>query len=196
MIIYNNNMELKTAIANIEKKLPGYELPTAITTMEEFTQATDLGGKIKKATKEIEKFRDFYAKPHYDTYKNIREQFEPFLSMLKEKEATLKPMMLAFHREEQKRKDAEQAKIEAEALANAKDGESIQVEVVNEIKTTEGAYGKSQVRTLKKWRVVDITKVPAEFLEVNSVAVNKAIKEGRVPAGIEEYEEQSMAISG
>jgi len=189
-------MELKTAIANIEKKLPSYELPTEIKTMEEFTQATDLGGKIKKAMKEIEKFRDFYAKPHYDTYKKIREQFEPFLFKLKEKEHALKPMMLAFHKEEQARKDALQAKIEAEALANAENGESIQVEVVNEIKTTESVYGKSQVRTLKKWRVTDITKVPYEFLEVNKVAVNQAIKEGRIPVGIEEYEEQSMAISG
>lgn len=189
-------MEIKTALANIEKKLPSYDLPSSIDTSEQYTEATDLGGKIKKALKDIEKFRDFYAKPHYDTYKKIRENFEPFIKTLKEKEATLKSMMLTFHREEQKRKDAEQAAIEAEALKNAKEGEDIIVPVVNDIKTTEATYGKSQVRVLRKWRVTDIKLVPHEYLEVNKKAIDAAIKSGNLPPGIEQYEEESLAISG
>lgn len=189
-------MDIKTAIQNIEKKLPSYDLPSEITSQEEYVAATDLGGKIKKALKDIEGFRDFYSKPHYDTYKNIRQMFEPFVSTLKEKEVALKTIMLAFHREEQKRKDAEQAAIEAKALENAKEGEQVVVPVVNDIKTTEAIYGKSQVRILKKWRVVDITKVPYEYLEVNKKAVDDAIKKGLIPTGIEQYEEESLAITG
>jgi len=189
-------MEISTALANIEKKLPDYKLPTEISTAEEYKSATDTGGKIKKAYKDIEKYMKFYSDPHFKEYKRIREQFAPFLSTLKEKETALKSVMLVFHKAEQVRKDAEQKALEAAALENASEGDEVTVPVVNNIATTEATYGKSQVRTLKRWKVTDITLVPHEYLEVNKKAVDAAIKKGITVPGTEQYEEQSMAFSG
>lgn len=193
-------MELKNktpeqVTTSLAKKLPEFELPTEITSMEEYQMATDLGSQISSARKEIEKYRDFFAKPHYKVYKEIRKKFEPFIKDLEAKEKKMKSVMLAWHKEEQKRRDEEQARIEAEAIANAEEGQEVSVEVVNDIKTVEGGAGKSQVRTLKKWRVKDITLVPSDYLEVNKSMMNEAVKKGIVPSGIEVYEEETMAFS-
>lgn len=192
----NLDNQTSTAIAKkVGEKLPDYHVPTAISSMEEYQIATDTGSKIAKAKKEIEKFRDHFAKPHYETYKRIRGEFAPWIDLLDVKEKTLKAVMLDFHRAEQKRKDEEQARLEAEAIANAPEGAEVVVPVVNDIKTIDGGEGRSQVRTKKKWRVVDINKVPSKYLEVNKKEVDAAIKKGIVPPGIEEYEDQSLAFS-
>lgn len=189
------NQSPSAVVKKIGEKLPTYELPTEIKNMVEYRQATDLGSKMAKALKDIEGIRDHYAKPHYDTYKNIRGEFAPFVDLLSDKIKALKPIMLAWHKEEQRLRDEEQKRLEAEAVKNAPEGAEVTVEVVNEIKTIDGGEGRSQVRTKKKWRVVDINKVPSKYLEVNKKEMDAAIKKGIVPPGIEEYEEESLAFS-
>lgn len=187
--------ELTKAIQSIEKNLPEYALPEAVTSTEEYSSAQDLLGKIKKGMKQIEAFRDFHSKPHYDTYKNIRSQFEPFLTTLEQKEKQLKSLMLAFYAEEKKRKDEEQKRLEQLALENAKEGEAVTVAVVNDIKTHETVNTKSTVRTLKKWRVVNIDLVPTKYLTVDKKLVDEDFKKGIVPSGIEVYEEDSLSVT-
>jgi len=190
-----DNKEPKEIVASIKKNLPKYTLPETIDTMEEYMVATDLGSKIAKAKKDVEKFRDHFAKPHYDTYKKIREMFSPFVEGLTTKEKELKTLMLSFHKIEKVKRDAEQALVEAEAIANAPEGAEVVVEVVNDINTIDGGEGRSQVRTLKKWRVVDINKVPTKYLEVSKKLVDEDIKKGIVPPGIEQYEDQTLVFS-
>lgn len=53
----------------------------------------------------------------------------------------------------------------------------------------------SVVRNIWNFKVVDLSKVPVEFLQINSVAVRDAIKSGvREINGIEIYQECSVAI--
>jgi len=187
--------DLKKTLATIEKRLPSYDVPEVIETQEDNALALELAAKVKKAKKMITDKREFYAKPFYNEYKRVRKEFARFLDLLDAKEKELKTAMLAFHKKEQKRLDAEQARIDKEALAKAADGEAVEVTVVNDIKTVEGIHGKSTVRKIKKWKVVDITKVPMEYLCVDEKKVKEAIKKGKVPAGIEEYYEDSLAIN-
>lgn len=187
--------DITKAINTIEKNLPDYTLPTVVSSPEEYSTAQDLLGKIKKGIKQIETFRDFHSKPHYDTYKSIRAQFEPFLTQLEEKEKTLKSLMLVFYAEEKKRKDEEQKRLEQLALENAKEGDIVTVAVVNDIKTNETLNTKSTVRTIKKWRVVNIELVPTKYLTVDKKLVDEDIKKGIIPSGIEQYEEDSLSIT-
>lgn len=189
------NQEITKTLKTIESKLPLYDIPQTISSVEENATALDLAAKIKKAGKLIEEKMDFYAKPHYNEYKRIRDAFKPYLDMLGEKEKSLKALMLEFHKAEQKRLDEEQKKLEEEALKNAKAGEAVEVAVVNDIKTREAIHGKSTVRQVKKWRVVNLSLVPREYLMVDDAKVKAALKKGKVPEGIEEYIEESMSIA-
>ena len=168
--------DIKKALATIEKKLPSYDVPEVIENAEGNKLALDLVAKVKKAKKLIEGRREFYAKPHYNEYKRIRELFKPFLDMLGEKEGEIKTKMLVFHSAEQKRLDKEQKKIEEEALKKAKDGEAIEVEEVNDIARTESIHGVSNIKKVKKWRVVDFEKIPREYLIVDEKLVKEALK--------------------
>lgn len=163
--------------------------------MEEYNSAIDLASKIKRAKAEVEKWRDHYAKPHYDTYKKIREAFRPYIDTLGLKEEQLKKMMTSFIVIEKKRKDEEQKALEEAALAQAKEGEDVIVPVVNDINTVEAVHGKATVRKTKKWRVKDFNKIPREYLMVNDNAVKLAMKKEKEVPGIEFYEEESIAIS-
>jgi len=175
-------------------KLPEYPLPPSVSSMDDYVLATEYGSKVSKAKKEIENICDHFSKPHYNTYKTIRGMFAPFVESLEVKEKAVKKMMLEFNALEQKRLDEEQKRIEAEALEKAVDGEEVVVPVVNDIKTVEAIGGKSQIRTLTKWKVADITQVPVEFLTVNEKLVDEAVKSGRIPAGIEVYKENTLAF--
>jgi len=186
---------MKKVLAQIEKKLPVFNVPEVINTQEEYKTALDNVARVKKAYKLIEEKRDFYAKPHYNTYKEIRKAFRPYLDQLSTTEPAYKRVMLDFHQSEQKRLDAEQAKIEEEALKNAKEGEAVEVEEVNNIKRVEAIHGVSSVRKTKKWRVIDITKIPLEYLMIDEKKVKEALKIGKSIEGIEEYIEESLAIT-
>jgi len=191
----NQQQEIKKALTSIEKRLPEYVVPTKIKTAEQNKDAVDLVAKIKKASKLIQDKMNFYAKPHYNEYKRIRGEFSPYLDMLGAKEKELKGYMLTFHKAEQKRLDAEQAKIEAEALKKAKTGEAVEVAVVNDIKRVEAVHGASTIRKIKKWRVTNIDLVPTDYLMVNEKKVKESLKIGKVPSGIEEYYEDQLAIT-
>lgn len=188
-------VEITKAITTLQTKLPEYTIPTMVATMEQYADASDLAGKIKKAIKIIEDKRDFYATPHYKVYKDIREKFAPFLALLESKEKEIKNVMTVFYIAEKQRKDKEQAALEKAALKAAKDGVPVEVVVINNIATVETINTKVQMRTLIKWRVTDETKIARKYLTIDTKAVDAAIKAGTVPQGIETYEELSPAIT-
>ena len=190
-----SNTDITKAIRTLETKLPDYQIPTIITSPKQYNDAIDLAAKISRATKQIEEKQDFHAKPHYNEYKRIRESFAPFIETLKTKQQNLKKAMTTWYMAEQKRLDAEQAKIDAAAREAADAGEAIEVAVVNNIKTTETVNGKAQVKMLTKWRVTDITKVAPKYLMVDSKAIDAVVKAGIVPKGIEVYKEPNMNIT-
>lgn len=60
---------------------------------------------------------------------------------------------------------------------------------------TNQSSSNSVVRNIWNFKVVDLSKVPVEFLQINSVAVRDAIKSGvREINGLEIYQECSVAI--
>ena len=61
--------------------------------------------------------------------------------------------------------------------------------------TINQTSSNSVVRNIWTFKVVDLSKVPVEFIQINSVAVRDAIKSGvRNINGLEIYQECSVAI--
>ena len=81
----SSKTEIQKTLALIVEKLPAYDAPEVILNNDENKMALDLVAKVKKAIKFIEDKREFYAKPHYNEYKRIRDAFKPVLDMLEEK---------------------------------------------------------------------------------------------------------------
>lgn len=184
------------AVEKVQRNLPEFVVPTAIQSVEEYQHQLDVAGKLKKALKQIETARDFYAKPHYNEYKRIRDAFEPYLKELEQQEKDFKKVLTQFCIEEDARRAKEQARIEAEALKNAANNPDapVVVEDLGNMKTVETVNTKSQMRTVTKWKVIDESKIVRKYLMIDTKAIDAAVKAGITPAGIEVYEEKTMGI--
>ena len=168
-----------------------------ITTKEEYTQAGDVIKAINNKIKNIEAKRVDYTKPLLDQKKKIDDDFKAAMKPLEELVKEIKSKMLDWSREEQKRLDEEQIRIEAEAMSKAKEENTseVVVPIVNNIKSQRGEASTSTIKKVWKWKITDETKVPREYLVVNDKALNEAMKNGeRRIDGVEFYQEEQMSI--
>lgn len=161
----------------------------------DYSKAGDIRKQLKNKIKIVEEKRKDYTQPLDEAKKRIMEDFKGITKPLEEFIARLDVEMLSWHQAEQKRLNAEQARIEKEALEQAKKNNvsEVVVPVVNEIKTTRTSIATTSV--VKRWtfRVLDVTQIPREYLMLDERLVNEAIRKGerKIP-GIEIYQEEKI----
>lgn len=109
----------------------------------------------------------------------------------------LRGKISSYQTAEAKRAATEDAKIE-DKMAKGKISLNTAVKKMTEVARPESEVatesGTLKFRTVKKWRVLDIKKVPLEYLIVDEQLVNQARKSNSPIPGIEYYEEQ-MPVS-
>jgi len=186
-----NLTEIKTEIE------PIYSNSVEITTQDDYSKAADFLKMIKNKISWLEDKRMSYTKPLDESKKQIKADFDEIINPLETLVNDVKTKMLVWQKEEQKRRDEEQKRIDAEALKSLKEkGESeAVVPVVESVKSVKGSFATVSVRKIQKWRLVDFKAVPDEFKTVNDSLVTQAVKGGlkSIP-GIEIYEEETLAI--
>lgn len=171
-----------------------------LTTIEEVGKATEFLAGVKARIKKIEELRTTFVKPLNDHVKTINNMFKSQSTPLEEMETQVKRAISNFHVEEDRKAKAEEARLQKiRDNANEKREEKGQEQIVAPIKTVERVeqtvkteVGSSTAKKVIKFRVVDINKVPREYLrcEVNTMAVNGAIKQGVAQIeGLEFYED-------
>lgn len=169
-----------------------------VTTADDYTRAGDLLKIVQNRIKAVEDKRKEYTKPLDEAKKQIMADFSAISKPLEEFVAEVKTKMTNWYRAEQKRKDEEQAKLEAEALAKAKaEGKSeVEVAIVNEeVKTQRGDVATTTVKKVWKAEIMDETLVPREYLVVDQVAINKAVRDGvRSIPGVKIYQDEQISI--
>jgi len=196
----------------------------AIFTRPDLSHATDLVKAIKDRARDIEDERKRLVKPFNDGVDAINGRFKAMRAPLLEAESVLKAKMLTFQQkealeaeEERKRLEAEQRQREEEARkkqeeenARAVDesgdeldrapmpvAEVIAAAVVSSFKpTTYGQTGAtSTVKKVWTGELVDIGQVPKEYLLLDQVKVNQAIRAGaREIPGLRIFEKETIAI--
>ena len=169
-----------------------------IATIDEYTQWSDRLKVVQNKIKKVEDKRMEYTRPLDESKKKIMADFKSITEPLEEFVKVVKSEMIRWHNEDQARKDAEQAEIEAKALKLAKEQgiSEVQVEVINqEQKTQRGAVSAATVRTVWTFEVEDETQIPREYLVVDESAIRKAVQGGlrRIP-GVKIYEEKQLSI--
>jgi len=167
-----------------------------IKTQEDMVKATDVLSKIKTVGKLIKERKEAITRPMMESLNSVRDLFKPIESNHAEAERIIKGKMLAYQNAEEEKaqeaKDKLAARVEKGTMkaetAVAK-MESIQTPET----TTKGKVGAVSFRIVKKYRVVDETKIPREFLVPDMGKITEALKAGMEVAGAEVYEEKVIS---
>jgi len=171
-----------------------------VNTDDDLRISADVLKKIKEAEKEVENQRVFFTKPLNEQLKKINEKFKVFSEPLKQAEQIIKEKVVAYVQKREEERKKEQARLRREETLRAKErGETIPDEFRAEIpefdKTTEGEIGA--ITTRKRWtyEIIDFSKVPDKYKEIDAVKVNQAIRAGvRQIEGLKIYEKEEVAI--
>jgi len=170
-----------------------------VSNQEEATNAGDYLSNIKKLEKQIESKRTEITKPINQSLKTINENFKEAVTPLKEASNTFKTKILAWRIEENERiiKEKEALIKLTKAAEKTEDKEMIkiveQIKEPEEIKTT---MGNTQTRKIWRYEIIEFSKVPEGYKEINPVRVNTAIRDGvRDIPGLKIYQEEIIAIN-
>lgn len=180
--------------------------------------------EINDFKKSVDKQKKEQTEPLKIQIKDIDENFKPALDFLKEADALTRTKINSYLDEERKRQEiiALEAKKqqEEEALKKIEEMEKLKNEAGKYDKATQEALvqsleekqnkefeasakvhkvnlssASSTVRTVWTFEIEDISQIPVEFLEVNSKAVNEAIRQGqREIKGLKIFQKSVVAV--
>lgn len=180
--------------------------------------------EVSDYTKAIETQRKELTKPLKDEVKEIEEKFKAPLQFLKEADNILRGKINHFLNEQRAKREAEalakKQLAEDEALKQAEELEALKsgagdyddvtrkamIEAIEEKQnkiidatakkeTINQSSSNSTVRTVWAFRLVDLKKVPAQYIQLNETAIRQAIKDGeRHIDGLEIFQQSQVAI--
>jgi len=163
-------------------------IPT-ITTQSDLEGATIILSELNRKLDTLKEEREKVTKPLNEALKAERARFKPYEDKLTEAVATIKAGMAGFiTRQEEERaralKELQAGKVDAvQAVATMAENNSTGA------KTESGSVSFVEV---KAWRVIDESKIPREFLQVNEAKIKEAMKAGTPVEGIEYYLEKQI----
>ena len=180
--------------------------------------------EVSDYTKAIETQRKELTKPLKDEVKEIEEKFKAPLQFLKEADNILRGKINHFLNEQRAKREAEalakKQLAEDEALNQAEELEALKsgagdyddvtrkamIEAIEEKQnkiidatakkeTINQSSANSTVRTVWAFRLIDLKKVPAQYIQLNETAIRQAIKDGeRHIDGLEIFQQSQVAI--
>lgn len=169
--------------------------------------AIEMAAQAKRLGKTVEEMRKAKVKPYQDYTKAIGNLAKVYTDTADQIERVLKGKINGYLAAERlKKAEAERrAQDEARELQKKLDAEAAekglpQVEVplpvlpqkMDPVRTEEGSASQ---RKDWKWRVVQPDEIPREYLALDTVAINKAVRAGaRQIPGLEIYQEESVQI--
>lgn len=183
--------------------------------IEEPAQAstmTDFLGYVKAQLRKAEDARKALVQPLNNHVKFINEQFKGATADLTKADEIGRRKLQAYERERARReaeeaarrRRAEEERLLREAEAAAAAGQDEQADEILETVVpeapkaapTRGDYGSTTVsRKVWKFRVLNLAKVPAVFIQLDEQAVRAAIRQGsREIEGLEIFEDVEIAI--
>jgi len=161
-----------------------------VTTKVEENNAYDILKRIKALKKEIEDKRTSITKPLNTSLRAANALFKPLSLPLMEADSTIRGKILVW-REAEEEKAAKQQAIRDKVRAT-KEAKGIETEPVKAVVPDVG-----ESTTAKRWTydVVNITKVPREYLALDTSVVWRAIRNGvRNIPGLDIRQEKSLRV--
>ena len=201
-------------IAEIEKGLVPLEKEAqkiVIKSVEDVTAASAFLAKVKSYANRINEIQAFFVDPYVeqrrvalDNKRKIEAMFAPKITPLNEITTKVKRAISDYTIAEEKKAQAEEARKQAiRDKANEKRAEEGKGEILTPVKTVERtaptvktAEGRTTTRKVWKFEVVDSTKVPRQYLDVNESKIRQAVRDGvREVEGVRIYEDVEVSVS-
>lgn len=159
---------------------------TSIQTKPQVEAAGQILTTISQAIKDLEAQRKSFTAPINESLTNINAAFKTAANPFHEAKTYLSGKVAAWHTAEQKRIDAVNEKIRKEEERRRKIQESHKErghEVKEEIHLPQAPQklnkiGGAHTRKIWVFEVEDLSQVPREFMQLDGVKVNNAIKAG------------------
>jgi len=159
-------------------------------------EAANILSGIKSVSKEIDAKKKEITAPMNEALKATRALFSPMELQLKEAEQGVKTAMLAYHKEEETKRLAEE-----ERLAKRVDKGTMKMDTaVKKLEETpevdshmETDTGSATIRKIKKFKVVDMKKLPMEYHLANETVIRMEMNNGKELPGVEYWEEDNIS---
>lgn len=185
-------VEIKDQVSSVQQKA----LEIKIVNAEGMSYATDILHNIRQAEKYIEERKTNITRPLMSSLSQVRELFKPMESSLQSINKIVKEKMLSYQLEADAKIEEQRAKIAKRVEKGTLRADTAvgKLEALGETdKQTIGEVGKSQIRTIKKVRIVDESMIPREYMLPNTPLITEAIiRKGLSVAGVETFEEKSI----
>jgi len=145
-----------------------------VTTTEQEEQAYIALTQIKQAIKTIENKRKEITKPLNASLKTTNAMFKTLSRPFLEADTIIRDKVLDFRQEQEEKAQKELERRQKIQAVHEKKGHE-----THEITAPKAEVAKTTV-TARRWtfEIVDLDKVPREYLVLDNVAVNKAIRNG------------------
>lgn len=181
------------------KAVISYATKLDVTDEKNYKNALEEGRAIQITLKKITARKEEITKPLNQALKSARELFKPIETMAEEAIDIIKGKMLAYQQEQTRIAEEQKQKlldrVDRGTMKVDTAIRKINEDIATPAKTVEGENGSATVAMRKAYKVVDKSKVPLEFLEVDMAKVRAAFKMGKPVSGISEYEEADMRFT-
>lgn len=158
---------------------------------QDLQDATTYLSQLNASLDVLTAHKEAKTKPLNAALKEIRKDYKPLEEALEEAISTTKQAIIKYTTALQIEQEEKEAKI-LQDRRTTNDTKvlklsEIQSEIPKNVTTDAGSISFS---TLKRYRVLDLSKVPLSFLEINDTLVKEAMKNNIDIPGIEYYEEK------
>ena len=161
----------------------------SVNNQQEADEATVILKRVKDAEKFMTAKKEEITRPLMASLAKVRDLFKPIEGNLADATKIIKSKILAWTIEEQDKKDKDAARVAARVERGTMKAET----AAEKIETISKTAPKSNLRIVKKVRIVDETAIPREYLVPNMTMITEAIlRQGAVIPGVETYEEKSI----
>jgi hypothetical protein len=159
------------------------------------TNAVEFLKLIKIQYKKVEDQRKYIVKPLNDLVKKHNADFKPLTTALSNAEREIKSKMTGYAREveaENRRIEEMNRKKEEKFVEKVAEGKAVKAPVLKQAKEVK-AEGQS-FRSVRKWEIEDATKIPREYLIIDTKKINTVVRAGIDVPGLKIWEDKVVAI--
>lgn len=179
-------------IAKENEAVLDYIKTVEISTVEMYEAGANQIVTLKTRINELTKEKEALLAPLKAEVKAAQELVDPAIKLLQEAEAVMKAALSTFDKERARK--AQLALKEAAAAGFAGKAET-SIALIDSVVATPSVSGVS-FRNDTDFDVVDLAKVPTEYILINRAAVIKALKAGVTIPGITAKDKKTMVVRG
>lgn len=173
------NAELVQFKTQIDTSVLNKEI--VILSQEDYTHYGDVMKLCKNKIKEVDEERKNYTNPLEKSKKLLIAKAKEIIEPIEKYVEKISGVMSVWYMAEEKRRQDEQKRLEAEAIKNAKPEETdVIVPVVESVKTVRGDVSTSTAIKYNDFELVNIDEVPREYLMLDESKVKEAINKSGI----------------